>query len=88
MASFSQTEQIRQIVRDHLRQLGASTSELTRETVLIRQGNYCGHRFEMGEHQAVWFIEEDEVKFYGCDGRTVRVVHPSRAYSGTNVRAA
>ena len=35
-----------------------------RESILIRKGRYCGRRFEGEGAYAIWFLEEDEVKFY------------------------
>jgi hypothetical protein len=35
-----------------------------RESILIRKGSYCGRRFEAEGAYAIWFLEEDEVKFY------------------------
>lgn len=48
------------------------------ETLLLRDGLYCGRRFELGEHQAVWFIEEDQVKFYGPRGELLRSLRASQ----------
>ena len=38
------------------------------ETMLIRNGYFCGRRFRFQLYHAVWFIEEDEVKILGPDG--------------------
>jgi len=38
------------------------------EACLIRNGYYCGRRFQCGDHSAVWFAEEDEVKIYAPNG--------------------
>jgi hypothetical protein len=74
------TEQVRQLVTDvFLNQLGAKCGQKVRETMLIRNGNYCGHKFHMGPFQAVWFIEEDELKFSGAEGQTVRTITVSKS---------
>lgn len=39
-----------------------------RESILIREGFYCGRRFDFAGYRAVWFVEEDQVKIYGPDG--------------------
>lgn len=39
------------------------------ETVLIRDGFYCGRCFTCDAVRAVWFAEENIVKFYGADGQ-------------------
>lgn len=38
------------------------------ETILIRDGFYCGRRFSVGDHRAIWFLEEEVIKFFGTDG--------------------
>lgn len=43
------------------------------ETVLIREGVYCGHRFSSGNLSAVWFFEEDQVKVYGANRQLLYV---------------
>lgn len=65
----SMTEQVRELANAILRDLGSvpSAGEL-RETMLIRGGNYCGHRYRLGDYEAVWFIEEDELKVLGSNG--------------------
>jgi hypothetical protein len=39
-----------------------------RDAVLIRDGFYVGRRFQMGTFQAVWFMEEDELKIQDMNG--------------------
>lgn len=34
------------------------------ESILIRDEYYCGRRFHTATHDAVWFLEEDELKIY------------------------
>ena len=38
------------------------------ETILIRDGFYCGRRFTAENRRAIWFHEEQVIKFYGPDG--------------------
>ncbi len=44
------------------------------ESILIRDGFYCGRRFDLGNHRAVWFLEEDELKVYDDAGKLVCVL--------------
>ena len=82
MGSASITEQVRHLVNDvFLTELGAPKDQKIRETMLIRNGNYCGHKFQLGPFQAVWFIEEDELKFSGKKGQTVRTMTVSTMLS-------
>jgi hypothetical protein len=41
------------------------------ESILIRGGFYCGRQFDAGEHRAIWFMEEDELKISTRDGKWV-----------------
>jgi len=66
------TEAIRNLVSQTFEQLGIDGEP--RETILIRDGNYCGRRFETDSAAAVWFVEEGEIKFYGTDGAVIRVI--------------
>ena len=62
-----QLETIREIVLREFSQLGADEADFF-ETVLIRDGFYCGRCFTASDIRAVWFAEENLVKFYGKDG--------------------
>jgi hypothetical protein len=46
----------------------AGGSPIRSESILIRDGFYCGRRFDLGSHRAVWFLEEDELKIYSRQG--------------------
>lgn len=66
------------IVRAHLRrwlaqQQGVDDSvdaenPILSESILIRNEFYCGRRFHTSTHDAVWFMEEDELKIYHGSG--------------------
>ena len=47
-----------------------SDSSLTamHETILIRNGSYCGRRFGLMGFSLVWFHEEGQVKLYAPNG--------------------
>jgi hypothetical protein len=82
MGSASITEQVRHLVNDvFLTEFGVPKGQKIRETMLIRNGNYCGHKFQLGPFQAVWFIEEDELKFSGEKRQTVRTMTVSAMLS-------
>ena len=65
---------VRELVRASFAQLGADKEAQMSEHILIRDDLYCGRRFRCGDLQAVWFIEENEIKVYGPDGTVVRVL--------------
>ena len=52
----------------------AGEEAIKQESILIRDGFYCGRRFDLGTHRAVWFLEEDEVKIYGSGGELLGVL--------------
>lgn len=88
MQHTTRTEWIRRVIRETFAELGSATDAPPREALLIRDGNYCGHRFRHDSLEAVWFIEENQVKFYGRDGRVVKVVSPGEPPGGPHQRAA
>jgi hypothetical protein len=74
MDAVCRLDRIRTLIRQTFAELGGSSEPPPRETMLIRDGYFCGRRFEAQGWQAVWFIEEDEIKFYDRDGAVTRVV--------------
>ncbi len=71
-------EQIRSLIRRTFVEFGGAVDQTPREAVLIRDGFYCGQRFEADGLHAIWFSEEHQVKFYDRAGAMVRVVHLDR----------
>ncbi len=75
---LSNPQRIRGLISDTLVSLGAPGSAVVQESLLIRAGTYCGHRFRKGDYQAVWFVEEDQVKFFGPGKHLVKSMRPSQ----------
>jgi len=73
MTHLDLVERVRHTVRATMVELTHEPAEQLQETILIRDGFYCGRRFQSDHMQAIWFIEEDELKFYAVDGGVVRV---------------
>ncbi len=48
--------------------VGMQPNPILGESILIRDGFYCGRRFHLAEHRAVWFLEEDVLKIYSHSG--------------------
>jgi hypothetical protein len=71
MASSVQAESIRHQVRRMFEQHGAPTDCDMCESLLIRDGFFCGRKFELDGMQAVWFVEEHEVKIHDRDGKVL-----------------
>ena len=84
---FDQLESVRHTVRTQFTDLGCDCDNLE-EMILIRDGFYCGRRFRVDGHQAVWFCEENELKIYDGDGHVSRVVRPLIARSASQQRVA
>jgi hypothetical protein len=67
------TEAVRRRVAHTFAELGLAGTELS-ESILIRGGAYCGRRFDAGRGHAIWFVEEDQVKFYDDAGCLAAVI--------------
>lgn len=66
--------QIRSLVREKLSKFGDAADASAGEAMLIRDGYFCGRRFYQDGLQAVWFIEENQIKFYDRDGSILEVL--------------
>jgi hypothetical protein len=64
-------EALARVDRDRLDHDGADP---IRESILIREGLYCGRRFETSAGYAIWFVEENQVKIFERTGRVVDVL--------------
>jgi len=64
------------------------------EALLIRDGFFCGRRFRLANHQAVWFIEEDELKIRDAQGSVLVLLNAAqidalaRAWDARSIDAA
>jgi hypothetical protein len=67
------TEAVRRRVAQVFADLGVPGSDALRESLLICSGAYCGRRFDAAAGHAIWFVEEDQIKFYGADGKLAEV---------------
>jgi len=68
------TESVRRRVVTTFADMGLAGAGELRESILIRCGAYCGRRFDVERGHAVWFAEEDQVKFYDASGRLAAVM--------------
>ncbi|MCA9176671.1 MAG: hypothetical protein KDB14_19420 [Planctomycetales bacterium] len=84
MNHYHLTESVRQRVKSLLHSMGAD-GDTIEETVLIRDGHYCGRRFELDGNSAVWFVEENQIKCFTPDGALHTVVD---AFSDVDSKAA
>ncbi len=74
-------EAVREVVRSSFAELAPERHVTLTEHILIRENVYCGRRFRSNHLQAVWFIEEDEIKIYGPEHSVVRVLCASETVS-------
>lgn len=84
-------ERIRTAISAELVSLGVTDVADLRETILIRDGLFCGRKFQCQGHHVVWFIEENEIKFFGPQGNLLRASSPEQclgAVQRTDRRAA
>lgn len=68
MNAITPVERIRAAIAQQLSQMGATGTNSVGESILIRNGLFCGRRFQCSGYQVVWFIEEDEIKFFSPCG--------------------
>ena len=72
MNTETPVERIRQAIAWQLEHLGVQEIDSIHETILIHNGMFCGRKFECEDYQVVWFIEEDEIKFFSPVGDLLR----------------
>lgn len=70
-----------------MQEFGLPSDTIPQETILIRGGLYCGRRFDAAGLHAIWFLEENLVKFYGPQG-LLRQVHRPIATAANEQRVA
>jgi hypothetical protein len=68
MSSSSPIERMRSAIAVQLQRLGLSQPTELHETLLIRNGLFCGRKFHCDGYLVVWFMEEDEIKFFSPSG--------------------
>jgi hypothetical protein len=74
----SMLERIRAAIGAELLALGVSDLSDLRETILIRDGLFCGRKFRCCGHSVVWFMEENEIKFFGPGGELLLASSPEQ----------
>lgn len=72
MSTATPVEKIRSVIADQLRTFGVEDTDSLHESILIRNGLFCGRKFMCESYEVVWFLEEDEIKFFGPCGDLLR----------------
>ncbi len=86
MNATTPVERIRLVIARQLSQLGATETDSVEESILIRNGLFCGRKFRCSGYHVVWFIEEDEIKFFSPCGDLLKAtsaiacIHEYEAY--------
>jgi hypothetical protein len=71
MTNSQRLSQVRSALRQWISVQQPDASDLHQaasEAMLIRDGFFCGRRFRLNDFQAVWFMEEDELKIRDSGG--------------------
>ncbi len=68
MTTPTPVERIRQAIAWQLGSLGVRDASNMHETILIHNGLFCGRKFLCEDYEVVWFLEEDEIKFFSPCG--------------------
>jgi hypothetical protein len=74
MSHAQLTESVRLLVTEIFARLEMDGARAARESILIRQGAYCGRRFETAGGYAIWFIEEGQIKVFRAGGHMIEVL--------------
>ena len=77
----SMLEKIRAAISAELLSLGVSDLSDLRETILIRDGLFCGRKFRCSGHSVVWFMEENQIKFFSPTGELLLASSPEQCLS-------
>ena len=65
----------------------AETATIIGESILIVDGFYAGRRFDAGRYQAIWFMEEDELKIHAAAGELLDVLAGDQLAPASTVEA-
>jgi hypothetical protein len=72
-------EAVRRVVHGTFVELGAGADFQMSEHILVRNDAYCGRRFFTDRLQAIWFVEEGQIKIHAQDGSVARVMSVEEA---------
>ena len=74
MPNAQLTQFVRRLVADALLSHCGPHENAVQESIVIRNGVYCGRRFQTAGGYAIWFVEENQVKVFEDGGRLVDVL--------------
>ena len=88
MENVPKTRLIRQYIRSMMSVLGDQSLANVVESLLLRDGVYCGHCFRRAGYQVIWFVEENQIKLFGPDGSLIRTASIEEITAGVMQQAA
>jgi len=80
--------EVRELVQQQFSEMRTGGGTICGEAVLVRGGQYCGHRFQGIGISAVWFLEEDQIKFYDDAGGVIKVISTTMPAASRPLRRA
>jgi hypothetical protein len=72
-------ESIRDLVHRTIQDLGLEAVRPLGESLLTLAGYYVGREFRYNGVRAVWIASQGQIKFYGDEGRVLRLVDLAQA---------
>jgi hypothetical protein len=72
MSSTTPVEKIRAVIANQLSNCGVRDVQTLREAILIRDGLFCGRKFQCEGFEVIWFIEEDQIKYFAPSGDLIK----------------
>ncbi len=76
MSNATPVEKIRLAIAEQLTTFGVPSISSMHETILIRNGIFCGRKFQCEGYEVVWFMEEDQIKFFSPCGDLLKSTSP------------
>jgi hypothetical protein len=69
---------VRRLAMEALRQFGGAAGDDFSETIVLRDGNYIGRRFDASSGSALWLIDDERLSIYDLRGREVQALSTAR----------
>lgn len=88
MTTSQRLSAIRRLLEAWCRERQPEVAEEMSESILIRDGYYCGRRFKWGDFTAVWFAEEDQIKLFDANGHLIESLAIEELRESVQRRAA
>jgi hypothetical protein len=77
--SHPNAQRVRELVLRTVPDFGIHDTALCGETLLLRDGYYCGRSFKFEGLRAIWLTDANQVKFYSDAGRWLATIELEEA---------